>query len=168
VLALGDDVPLKASRTLLKKSDHTIAKVWRELKRKGISTSTADDVLFAEAAASGDLSFLLSNKGEYLKLILRNEHGRGARGNHVFEALSDLMGAMTKDNVGGVNFGFGHGREYYKANLHHQGTEAFANLTELEAERAVNKLLDEIVDAFAPNLSKWYDEMLDLLNAELG
>ena len=158
-----------AARKLLSESDGLIAKVYRELKRSGQPLSMLDEVMLAEAAAAGDLSVLLAERGRFLMDALEAAGVKNPK--KTFAALSDLMGAITKENVGGNHYGFGHGRSYYTgaySPIEKQGTEALANLTDLELYRSTDKLLDEVVKAFVPNFTKWYDELLDTLNASIS
>jgi hypothetical protein len=170
ILAMGRDIPLKASRAELAGSDSIPARVYRRLKKDGISFSMADDVMWAEASASGDLSILLANRGNSLFYTLRKFSNDGA-GN--FGKFSDLLGAITKEEVAGFNCGWGHGKTYYatekvnkvvvKSGLHAQATESFANFTALEKLRRNDPLWNDIVQAFAPDLTRWYDDLIDEL-----
>lgn len=152
------------ARLVLEESDSVVARSWRELRSKGFAFDDVDDIMFAEAVEAGDLSIMLSDRGKYLRAIFNEDSQSG-----VFESLSDLIGAITREDIGGFNFGPGHGRSYYKRNpVHYQGTEAFANMTALEMERARNPLLDELLRVLMPNYSGWYDDLIDYLNNSLG
>lgn len=151
-----DSLPLSESRKLLKKSNHIIARIWRQIKTNGGSTSVLDDVMFAEAMKADDISILFTDRGLHLKSLF---------GNGDFAHFSDLIGAITREEIGGWGWGAGHGTKYYATRgLSGQGTEAFANLTALEIERVSNPLIDELIRILVPNYSRWYDDLIDMLN----
>lgn len=142
----------------LAKSDHLIAKIWRELDRKG-GLSMTDNVLFQEAVKHNDFSLLFSNRGKYLRTWM---------GDDVFPGFSDLIGAITNEEIGGYGWGFGHGKAYYADRLiENMGTEAFANMTDLLMARASNPVLDELIRVLVPNYANWYDELIDVLNGKM-
>ena len=151
------------ARKLLNSSDNIIAKIYREIKKNGGQLNHLDELLLAEAVEANDLSILFYRRADFLKKALGET-------NESLAMLSDLIGSATaEETVGGWSTGFGHGQDYYsgKWKQHSQGTEAFANMTSLEAARG-NELIDGLLEAFLPEFTKWYDEVLDLLNAQLG
>lgn len=81
-----------------------------------------------------------------------------------FGALSDLVGALTGERVGGYAWGFGHGTGYYKRRGRGtRETEAFANTTDLLGGRlddATAGDLWSIAEFLAPSWVSWFRAQL--------
>lgn len=110
------------------KASSLFGQIWQDTEMVG-NRSPTWDILFAEAGQAKDLSFLLQQRGQIMRQVFRYD----LNGDGVWGRFSDLIGAITKEKIGGYGWGWGHGTSYYnKGPLHFQGAEAFANMTTLE------------------------------------
>ena len=146
---------------ILAKGEGIIAKVFDEATKAGHVFTSSEAVIWGEAAAAGDLSVLL--RYHHPLTAVFDKRGWSA-GN-----FSDLIGALSNERVGGWSWqGSGHGTAYYSSRIENtggamvragNGTEAFANMTDALLYRH-DPLYQDLLQALAPNFTKWFDEII--------
>ena len=114
-----------------------------------------------EAEAAGDLSIMLRYH-DPLSALFKSKGWS-------MDNFSDLIGALSKERVAGWSWGHsGHGTSYYASRVKSvsglishtgQAAEAFANLTDALLYRH-DPLYEELLQALAPNFTKWYDKLI--------
>lgn len=96
------------------------------------------------------MSFLTSGEASQL----RGSYQKGYLSN-----MSDLVGSMTINKVGGIRTGYGHKDRYYSQNIGASKKEAFANMFDYYGLQ--EQFLIQMMERFAPNATKIFkDEFL--------
>jgi SPP1 gp7 family putative phage head morphogenesis protein len=102
-------------------------------------------------------------RAEKFLQVLQDGAASAVNGHKTVGMMSDLIGAVTKELLGGYRTGFGHGKAYYAKTSTAAGTEAMANLLSLHGTNTA-KAWSQALDKLTPSLNAEMKKVLGYAN----